>query len=419
MKKPLLVMGIDLGTSGVRIALINEKRVLVHSAEMRYPTGLSASEDWKECCQQLIKDIPSHLRTCLAAIAIDGTSGTLLACNEKGKPLGPALPYHICCLEQKQALAKILPKGGNDSSINSSLARALCLVTKYGPDLLLRHQADWISGWLVGNWHWGEESNNLRMGWDPQTKLWPPILETFSWRKALPEIIESGNIISVLAPEQAKRLSLPKDLLIIAGTTDSNAAVISAQLEKEDGLTILGSTIVVKRFVETPITGTGVTNHRILNRWVCGGASNTGGAVLRTLFSDKDLQELSRQINPALDSGQSLRPMPFTGERFPINDPYLEPIMEPRPVSDSLYLHGVLEGLARIESQSWQKLISLGAPPPKRIITIGGGAKNPQWRIIRERISGFPIKACENLTAEGSALIALHGISNEKKNLRD
>ena len=105
MKKPLLVMGIDLGSSGVRIALINDKRVLVHSAEMSYPTGLSAWEDWEECCKQIIKDIPSHLRACLAAIAIDGTSGTLLACNEKGKPLGPALPYHICCSEQKQALS--------------------------------------------------------------------------------------------------------------------------------------------------------------------------------------------------------------------------------------------------------------------------------------------------------------------------
>ena len=37
---------------------------------------------------------------------------------------------------------------------------------------LLRHQADWLMGWLLGDWRWGEEGNNLRLGWDLEANAW-------------------------------------------------------------------------------------------------------------------------------------------------------------------------------------------------------------------------------------------------------
>ena len=37
--------------------------------------------------------------------------------------------------------------------------------------------------------------------------------------------------------------------------------------------------------------------------WLVGGASNTGGAVLRQLFTDEQLKELSARIDPSVDSG--------------------------------------------------------------------------------------------------------------------
>ena len=79
-------MGIDLGTSGVRIAVINEDKELIHTSEMSYPRGLSFSEDWEKCTTVLIQKLPNSLKKCLKACAIDGTSGTLLACNKTGLP---------------------------------------------------------------------------------------------------------------------------------------------------------------------------------------------------------------------------------------------------------------------------------------------------------------------------------------------
>ena len=87
------------------------------------------------------------------------------------------------------------------------------------------------------------------------------------------------------------------------------------------------------------------------------------------------------------------------------------PKLEPRPVSDSLYLHALLEGLAKIEARGWQKLLELGVHLPKQIITIGGGAKNIAWKKIREKEIGIPIKLCNRPPAAGVALIALKALS--------
>jgi len=48
----------------------------------------------------------------------------------------------------------------------SSLAKALKLIDKYGTNILLRHQSDWITGWFLKDWTHGEEGNNLKLGWD-------------------------------------------------------------------------------------------------------------------------------------------------------------------------------------------------------------------------------------------------------------
>ncbi len=409
-----MVLGIDLGTSGVKIAVINTKRELVHTANMPYPKGLEEWEDWKYCCQTLIKAIPKKIKSKLMACAVDGTSGTVLACDKTGEPISKALPYYLSCLEQDKAVASLV-SNGSAARLDSSLARALRLIDQNGKNLLIRHQADWITGWLIGDWRWGEEGNNVRMGWKLIEKSWPTNFSTHSLRKSLPEIIPSGKVLAKIDKLQSKNLDLPDKVLIISGTTDSNASVLASNPRSYEGITILGSTIVLKRFVQKPIEGEGITNHYVGGRWLCGGASNSGCAVLKKIFTDDELIELSRQINTENDSGIRLMPLACKGERFPVNDPNLEPNLEPRPVSDSLYLHALLEAFAKIEADGWHKLISLGIEVPKRIVTIGGGARNPQWRFLREKHIGIPIRTCTEPPALGVALLALQSVEQLRR----
>ena len=85
----------------------------------------------------------------------------------------------------------------------------------------------------------------------------------------------------------------------------------------------------------------------------------------------------------------------------------MRPILEPRPVSDALFLQAIFEGLATIELNGWNKIKELTGSFPKKIITIGGGAKNPQWRSIRQKKLMIPIISNNKSTSYGSALIAL------------
>ena len=402
-----LVLGLDLGTSGVRIAVLNQRGTLIHSSSADYAKGLTAALDWAEACRDLIAHLPTEIRSRLAAVAVDGTSGTLVACREDGTPMGPALSYATAFPDQTTALNRMVPDGSPASSSSGSLARALQLLKHHGHIDLLRHQADWISGWFLQNWQWGEESNNIKLGWDLEQTTWQGSIADQPWSSALPEVKPSGAVLGRIAADQSRNLDLPQDLLVVAGTTDSNAAVLAANPSEGDGITVLGTTLVMKRFTRQPIQGAGITQHRIGKRWLCGGASNAGAGVLRRYFTDAELTELSRQIDPDQDSGLNYRPLPAHGERFPVDDPNLEPVLEPRPVSDALFLHGLLEGLAKIEAEGWNRLTELGADPPLRVISLGGGARNPQWRKIRQRRLGIPVVSCSQPPAAGVALLAM------------
>ena len=50
-----------------------------------------------------------------------------------------------------------------------------------------------------------------------------------------------------------------------------------------------------------------------------------------------------------------------------MNDPQLQPRLSPRPPDDALFLHGLLEGMADIESNIYALLAELGASPLKMV----------------------------------------------------
>ena len=400
--------GLDFGTSGVRISIINIHKKLIYSNSVPYLNSFKNPNSWINSCEKLLFNLPIEIKINLHKLAISGTSGTLIASNFNGKPIGEAIPYDQACDENNILLESLSSGEEHLQTPYSSLAKVLKLIDQYGTNILLRHQADWITGWFLNDWTYGEEGNNIKLGWDLEKESWPKSFLNTEWQQCLPKIIKSGKIIGQINSDIVEKFNLSKKLILISGTTDSNASLIAAGLGKEDGLTVLGTTIVVKKIIDNPIKKPGITNHRVNGNWICGGASNAGGGILSKFFSDLEIKELSRQINPSENTSLDLLPLNSKGERFPINNSNLEPILGPRPVSDSLYLHALFEGLAKIELKGWEKLGELTGSLPKKIITIGGGSKNPQWRKIREKIINIPIVSCNKTTSFGTALLAIN-----------
>lgn len=419
-----LALGVDLGTSGLRLSLLSPAGVLLQTLKAAYPLPFEQPEGWRLALEALLQQLAPEQRAAISALALAGTSGTLLLCDHQGHPHGSALPYHQACPEQERQARQLAAGHPAAASASSSLARALTLLQGSCPAptgaWLLRHQADWLMGWLLGDWRWGEEGNNLRLGWDLERQRWAGAIADQHWAAGLPAIVASGSAVGTVDQTLAARLGLRGDCLVVAGSTDANAAVLAAAPSAGDGVTVLGSTLVVKRFSPVPIQAPGISCHRLAGQWLIGGASNAGAAVLRRFFSDEQLVELSRQIDLSRPSGLTLRPLLSTGERFPIDDPGLQPVLEPRPVSDALYLQALLEGLSRIEVAGWQRLIALGVPAPERILSIGGGARNPLWRRMRQQQLGMPVLTCPGAEPSlGMARLALTCLTLEADASRD
>lgn len=92
-------------------------------------------------------------------------------------------------------------------------------------------------------------------------------------------------------------------------------------------MTSLGSTLAIKLLSSNRIEDArfGVYSHRLDDKWLVGGASNTGGVVLRQHFTDEQLEKLSELINPMEASSLDYYPLQRMGERFPVADPMMVP----------------------------------------------------------------------------------------------
>jgi sugar (pentulose or hexulose) kinase len=86
--------------------------------------------------------------------------------------------------------------------------------------------------------------------------------------------------------------------------------------------------------------------------------------------------------------------------------------LTPRPDNPLEFLHGLLESIARIEALGYQRLQELGANKLERVYSAGGGAKNPTWRIIRQRHLGVPVLLSQQeQAAYGTALLAQQSVT--------
>ena len=175
--------GLDFGTSGARISIIDKKKELKYSSSVLYEYGFKNPNSWINSCEKLLDNLPVDIKNNIINLAISGTSGTLTAFNISGEPLGEAIPYYQASY-YNQTLLKFITTGEEHlHSPYSSVAKALELVNKYGENILLRHQSDWITGWFLKDWTYGEEGNNVKLGWDLIKGSWPKSYLNTSWQK--------------------------------------------------------------------------------------------------------------------------------------------------------------------------------------------------------------------------------------------
>ena len=419
-----MFLGLDFGTSGARACVIDSAKIIVWEQRVAYANPAEATPlDWRGALHALLSALPKNIAAQLRGLAIDGTSATVLLCDAQLVPLPPCLLYDDSRAQLQAAqLNAIAPDSHIVSTATSSLAKFLWLTQQDGitSAAYFLHQADWLTALLSGQPGISDYHNALKTGYDVEQLCWPDWVMALPHAHLLPQVVASGEVIGLIQPDIAKHFGIHPQCAIHAGTTDSNAAFIASDIDELGvGVTSLGSTLVLKQLSPKYIAAPkyGVYSHRYGDLWLVGGASNAGGAVLRHYYNDAQLATLSEQINPLQDSPLDYYPLSKPGERFPINDARLAPRplrfssgqTTPRPVNDVEFLHGLLQGLTRIEVAGYAKLAELGAPTLKHVITNGGGARNIVWQKMRSRLLAVPISAADNSEAAyGSALLCLN-----------
>ncbi|MEO0429063.1 MAG: FGGY-family carbohydrate kinase [Pseudomonadota bacterium] len=408
-----LALGIDVGTSGVRCAALRPDGSLeaLTSAEMSEAGSDPRSPaTWRDALdlalERMWRDVPSDL---IGACAVDATSGTVLALDSAERPVGAVFMYNDPVDDPAilHAISSVAPRETAGWGANSGLARAMALQGRPGVTRIL-HQADWIAECLTGTPMPSDESNALKTGYDPVGRQWPAWLaRTGLSLDLLPEVVPVGASTG----RACGRFGLPSGVPMVAGVTDGCASFLATGAARPgEGVTALGTTLTIKLLSDRPVFAPeyGIYSHRIGDVWLAGGASNTGGGALAQYFTLDEIGMLSIRIDPFEDSGLDYYPLPKPGERFPVSDPDLAPRLEPRPADDAAFLHGLLEGVARIEAQGYRRLAELGAPALASIRTVGGGASNAVWQAMRHRILGVPgADVASDAAAAGVARLAL------------
>jgi sugar (pentulose or hexulose) kinase len=417
-----VALGIDFGTSGVRIAAVDREMnvVRIATAPIAVPVadGHRSRQDSGLWWQALLAafavlDLAGYA---VKALAVDGTSGTILPVAANGSALDLASMYNDAAGKAELArLASAAPAGTAALGNTSPLARAMTM--QAGAARIL-HQADWIVGQLTGRFDVTDENNALKSGYDPVARNWPRWIANAGFDVSLfPTVVPVGTVIARVTAEASDRLGLPRDCMVVAGTTDGCAAFLaSGASDPGDGVTSLGTTLTLKLLSAKPVFSPlfGIYSHRIGDRWLAGGASNVGGGVLGQFFSKEDLARLTLLLDPSRPTGLHYYPLPKAGERFPVNDPAKQPVLEPRPAADHAFFQAILEGIAEVEAMGYRRLQELGATPLASIRSVGGGAANAAWTTIRLEKLKVPAKSSmSEHAAVGTARLAWLGVGHE------
>lgn len=396
------ILGIDIGTSGIRAAIVSPQNDLLHSAHVDMPFPQRSGENseqspeiWQTALTHLLTKLSKETELSLVRhIVADATSSTVLLIDENLIPVTSALMYDDSRSKKQAEIIKTVAADNTGAQgATSTLAKVMWLEESHTSKKNYRiyHQIDWLNSFFTQTLVPTDANNALKLGYDVMTRCWPDWVANLL-QTSLPKVVMPGSVIGTISPSVAEQYYLSSKVTIHAGTTDSIAAFLaSGANQMGDATTSLGSTLSLKLLSKTPVfsPSQGVYSHMLGHSWLVGGASNTGGAVLLKHFSIDQIIDLLEDIDCHTETALNYYPLASQGERFPICDSHMQPKISPRPEQDGEFLKGLIEGLVAVEKLGYQTLEDLGASKVKKVYATGGGTKNTVWMKIREKNLGY------------------------------
>lgn len=424
-------LGIDLGTQSVRALVVSGSGAVLGRGSRSLtshrdgPRHEQDPEQWWDAltsaCREALSEVAPES---VGALAICGTSGTILLVDAAGDPLSRALMYDDQRVDDearwaREGRAAISGALGYRVLSTWALPKLLWLLREH-PELAhgsrLAHQVDFIARRLVGHKVPADSSHALKTGYDLIHDAWPrEVMDGLGVPDGmLPPVVRPGCTLGTVARDGAEATGIREGTPVIAGMTDGCAAQLAAgALATGSWNSVLGTTLVLKGVAPEPVRdpdGTVYSHRSADGQWLPGGASSAGAGVLSQRFGDRDLQALDRCAAEREPAGVLAYPLVGRGERFPFTAPQAEGFMLGTPADETDEFAALLQGVAYVERLCFDHVERSGAPTEGELTLTGGATRSRYWCQLRADVLEREVRLPEHAEpALGMAVLAASG----------
>lgn len=430
------VIGIDVGTTAIKLLVLNERHDIVYEKSEEHPLFTDrpgwAEEDallwWNNTCK-LLNAAAAFLTNAhydrnfqVCAIGVSGMVPAIVLIGEDGVPLRKSIQQNDArCVKQiKMVLGKVdqeelFLRTGGYTNQQHVLPRLLWIKEKE-PHIWKQVKRvcgsyDWIVNCLTGKWSL-EENWAIESGlYDIHKRSW--ITEYFtafnlpmSW---FPEVKSPLDIAGYIKPEISKIIGLEAGIPVIAGSADHVASALSAGVVEEgDVLIKFGGAGDILFCTNNLVTHKKLffDFHNIPDKYLLNGCMASSGSLVRWFvekfvpnpLSENIYKELDNQADSLGPGSEGLVILPYLlGEKTPIFDP------NARGVFFGLSLHhtpahifrAILESVIYGFRHHLDVLAEQGLHP-RRVFATNGGAKSRLWLQIASDILCLPLTSYKN-----------------------
>lgn len=435
-----LYIGVDLGTSAVKLLLMDEQGQIKNVVSKEYPLefpqpGWSQQnpEDWRKAIMEGIGELLTGFRgTDVAGIGCGGQMHGLVILDENDHVIRPAILWN------DGRTAKQVDHLNNEigkerlSELTANIAFAgftapkILWVKENEPENFnkiakIMLPKDYINYVLTGvhSCDYSDASGMLLL--DVQHKCWSREMLDICGisENQMPKLFESYECIGTVKPEIATLLGLGENVKVAAGAGDNAAAAVGTGVVGEGGCNIsLGTSGTV--FISS--RSFGVDQNNALHAFAhADGGYHLMGCMLSAASCNKWLMD---EIYQTSDYGAEQAPitqdklgenhvyfLPYLmGERSPINDTnargtFIGMTMD---TTRADLTQAVLEGVAFAIRDSVEVARSLGITISSSKIC-GGGAKSPLWKQMIANILNAELECLESEQGPGmgGAMLAM------------
>ena len=424
----MLYIGIDLGTSAVKLLLMESGGQILKIVSREYPLyfphpGWSEQnpEDWYQAVEEGLWELLEGCdRSQVAGISFGGQMHGLVILDEEDRVIRPAILWNDGrTWEENDYLNQVIGKEKLSAytaniSFTGFTASKLLWVKNHEPENFARIARimlpkDYIAYRLTGAHCTDVSDASGMLLFDVKNKCWSePMLKICGVRREqLADIYESYGAVGVVKPEIARKLGLSETVKVAAGAGDNAAAAVGTGTVGEGGCTIsLGTSGTV--FISSERFGVDSNNALHAFAHADGGYHLMGcmlsAASCNKWWMDEILKTEDYQGEQAaienLGKNQVFFLPYLMGERSPHNDPdargtFIGMTMD---TSRADMTQAVLEGVAFALRDSVEVARSLGIRMDSAKIC-GGGAKSPLWKQIIANVMNLRLDVVE--TEEG------------------